>query len=208
MKTVNIWYQTKQLEEHKINSFMRILAEKTGINCEGCKITNQAAHYEWPKNSVQKAILNSLMTILKTPKPLLDTQNYQPNILSTTDSYNQFRFARQIYQDLVSKLQTTLPQAKSSKPQATPPQVNMLSRLPLHQLLLVPNEGLEIQKFQAMQKEFQKIQTTQKEFQEIQTTQKEIQEIQVTQKEFQEIQATQKKFLQGDLFMNLSITFH
>ncbi|CAG8835343.1 16954_t:CDS:1, partial [Cetraspora pellucida] len=77
---------------------------------------------------------------------------------------------------------------KSSKSQSTPLQANMLSRLPLQQLPLVPNEGLEIQ--------------------EIQVTQKEIQEVQETQRVTQEIQATQKEFLQGNLFMNSNITFH
>ncbi|CAG8753826.1 17751_t:CDS:2, partial [Racocetra fulgida] len=57
------------------------------------------AHYEWPKDGVQKATLNSLITILETSEPLLDIQNHQPNILPTTDSYNKFRSAKQIYQD-------------------------------------------------------------------------------------------------------------
>ncbi|CAG8809354.1 2104_t:CDS:2, partial [Cetraspora pellucida] len=133
---------TKSAPERKINAFMRILAEKTGINCEDRKITNQAgrktlvqrlkdlgtsdyevstitrhrslsslARYERPKDGVQKATLNSLMTILETPDSSLDVQVPQSNMLPTTDSYNQFRSARQIYQaNHASKLRSIPPQ--------------------------------------------------------------------------------------------------
>ncbi|CAG8856790.1 21030_t:CDS:1, partial [Gigaspora margarita] len=39
---INIWYQKNQLGQLKLKTFMRTFAEKTGINCEERKITNQA----------------------------------------------------------------------------------------------------------------------------------------------------------------------